>query len=322
MGPEDGDGVPSEADRVKQMVELADRTLNNLDHMAGSNLSRLARRTVSDLGLRDVDDVCLVATQAASIDRELYAQNYGSFLASLETLDRALARVVAGVEDGSIAEESRLASAASLIGDSASELTARIDQLGRASSTAVARDRVRSDAERFSSDLGELRTQVTEAVSQFGLDIRKMEWTVYAASEVKRADHWRIMAFALLICSFGFSLFSALYLAGKKGQLPTFGGHILAVLTLAGLAAYAGAQSAEHRREARMANHNALDYVALMLLVQGLNAEGKHEVLRNFAISRLVQVPAEPTPKQSPVANANLLEVITQALGSRSAESS
>jgi hypothetical protein len=302
--------LSADAERVKSIIARAEKLAVSLGD-SGANRRMVASLTA--LELRNLKDVCSVAAEVAKIEPNLYASQYGVFLGQAEALGGTVEHIEKLATEGALSGSDRVRAATDLLADGLDHLLFAIDSLGRNAASSLAEHRTLQEANALRARIDELREQVSTAASSLGLGVKQLEWGIYSQAESKAANRWRIMSLASLLLAAAVSVGSAFQLLGDVDSLPQVLIRGVAVLSLAALATYGASQSAEHRREERMARRNALDFVTLMLLVDALDSEAKQEVLRNFGITRFGATVENKVESATP-AVPGIVDAIAQVL--------
>ena len=219
----------------------------------------------------------------AAADPGRFARSYGGFVAALDSLETSNEAAVTRSED---VTPTRLRAVIELLTSRLLGLASSREYLFDSARRATAEEQLRSEADKFSRDIINLRDQVAVAASEFGLDVQKLDWGQYANEETRLADRWRSAAVAFLGSAFILSLLGVMHLLGSRESWVDLVLKALAVASLAGLAGYAAAQSAEHRRASRYARQNAIDLATISPFVAQLPDPNRVQVLTAFGLVR------------------------------------
>jgi hypothetical protein len=307
--------ISVDAERLKKLVSLAAQALVTLgaDAESYSFSMRSAQRALASIELLDLRAAATGVADLAVADPERFAAGYGRFVGHLDGLGWAVDTVAERLEGGSRTEQQQQA-LVDLLSLRLQDLHQALESVTEVSSRALAEVELRASAEQFGRRVRQLVVEVQEAATEFGLEVKKLDWGVYSEEESRAADRWRMIALAGLVASFVMSVLGVIHAVGSSDAWPTVSLKVLASGSLLAVAAYGSKQSGEHRSAARQARRTAIDLATIAPFTARLDEAGRQEVFRSFGLSLFSPKPVAQTGDQEDISGAvaQLLTVLAQ----------
>jgi len=288
-GAEQSQDASTDATRIAEAVAaaraLADRLSSAPNRFGDGRYAPRTREYLSRLDMMHVEEICAESAVIATTSPREYAELYGDLIGSVEGLTRSVATASDRLDQEELSFQ--LANVADdVVAGRAEALGRSLTRLEQRSGAIAAQKKIRERAESFDSQLSDLQIQVTRAASQLGLDIKKLDWGVYAEEEASAAGNWRAGAISTGIAAAIVSLAALLHLIGNSESVSGVVLKLGAGVSLLTLAGYMASQASDHRAESKLARRKALDYATLNLFTADLDQSVRDEVLRRFGLTQ------------------------------------
>lgn len=272
----------ADAASVREALEKAQSLVLHFDR--DKYAVRSIQESFAAISLLDYDSLLAATEELSRSDPEQFPELYGYFIGSLSGLQRALVAIEERVASGRLDTSSE--APLELLRERLTSLQYALDQLGKRSDQRLAEEQIRSNLKDFGLELEDLRNQARDAATEFGLDIKQLDWGVHADAEAASAMHWRRLSVASLIATTALSALAVLNVFGDTESWPDLALKLATTLSLAALSAYAASQARDHRLESRKARHKALDLRTLTLFVAGLDSDSRDVILTAFGLTQ------------------------------------
>jgi len=157
-----------------------------------------------------------------------------------------------------------------------------------------AREEWRGDALQLVAELEKYKIQAAALLSETAGLTTSVDYAERAGSEKETADRWRLVAIVATLA--GVTAAGWLLSNGEQDWIGAVRGLVISGGVFA-IAAYAGRQSGQHRRQERWASRSAMELNALEPFIVNMSEDERVKARNTFAANFFNQLSEEPTSK-------------------------